>query len=419
MTLGRTNSSRTVGGSTSHQGISPDHRQSTTPGLHVGATPPPGSSLLKSLQIYSTRIPQAYITPFCGASAGVASGIVTCPLDVIKTKLQAQGGFQVRRNGKLVESGTLYRGMVGTGKMIWRDEGIRGLYRGLGPMLLGYLPTWAMYLTVYDRSREYFSKSTDNWWLARGYASITAGACSTIATNPIWVIKTRLMSQSFRPASNGYRAPWYYKNTLDAARKMYASEGIRAFYSGLTPALLGLSHVAIQFPLYEYFKMAFTGYGIGEHPDAGNPHWAGISAATFLSKICASTATYPHEVLRTRLQTQQRSSPAFSTEGIAFRGGLEQPQDHGRPPGTGAGASSSDGMPNRPRYRGVIRTCQTILAEEGWRSFYAGIGTNLFRALPSAMTTMLTYEYLRNIIHWMQHEGEVALAASEDKSSVY
>jgi solute carrier family 25 folate transporter 32 len=92
--------------------------------------------------------------------AGVASGIVTCPLDVIKTKLQAQGGFQKRRDGKLVDSGTLYRGMIGTGKMIRRDEGVRGFYRGLGPMLLGYLPTWAVYLTVYDKSRQYFSEHT-------------------------------------------------------------------------------------------------------------------------------------------------------------------------------------------------------------------------------------------------------------------
>lgn len=243
------------------------------------------------------------------------------------------------------------------------------------------------------------------------YASITAGACSTIATNPIWVIKTRLMSQSLRHNPNSYRAPWHYHNTLDAARKMYSSEGVRAFYSGLTPALLGLAHVAIQFPLYEYFRTAFTGFGMGEHPDEGQTHWLGVSAATFFSKICASTATYPHEVLRTRLQTQQRSSPTdFSAEGVAFRGALDH-HDHGRPPGAGSGASSSDGMRNRPRYRGIIRSCQVILREEGWRAFYAGIGTNLFRAVPSAMTTMLTYEYLRNIIHWMQHEGELKVEA--------
>lgn len=119
----------------------------------------PSSNFMTRLEILSTKIPNFYIAPFCGASAGVASGIVTCPLDVIKTKLQAQGGF-ARRGGKAVEAAAVYRGMLGTGKMIVREDGLRGLYQGLGPMLLGYLPTWAVYLAVYDRSREYFYEQT-------------------------------------------------------------------------------------------------------------------------------------------------------------------------------------------------------------------------------------------------------------------
>lgn len=222
------------------------------------------------------------------------------------------------------------------------------------------------------------------------------------------------MSQSLKQNHEGFRAPWQYSGTWDAARKMYQIEGFRSFYSGLTPALLGLTHVAIQFPLYEYLKMAFTGYGIGEHPDTGSSHWIGISCATFLSKICASTITYPHEVLRTRLQTQQRTSPASSPEEIAFRGGLQHPHDNNR----SFGASSSDGMPGRPRYNGAIRTCQTIWREEGGRAFYSGIGTNLFRAVPAAMTTMLTYEYLRKLIHTLQHEGEIKRAMREENASM-
>ena len=200
------------------------------------------------------------------------------------------------------------------------------------------------------------------------------------------------MTQSLTTNGEGYMAPWQYSGTLDAARKMYRNEGFRSFYSGLTAALLGLTHVAIQFPLYEYLKMALTGYGIGEHPEDGNSHWVSISLATFLSKICASTITYPHEVLRTRLQTQQRIS---SPEEMSFRLGHR---------GVGA-VSSSDGMPHRPLYKGIVKTCQTILREEGWRAFYSGIGTNLFRAIPAAMTTMLTYEYLRKIAQDLQNEG--------------
>ncbi|KIW18631.1 hypothetical protein PV08_02920 [Exophiala spinifera] len=353
--------------------------ETSTPRNHnTMPTSPPSNSLAPKLQIYSTSIPKAWISPICGAGAGFASGIVTCPLDVIKTKLQAQGGFQSRYQSK-TQPHQLYRGIVGTARVIWREEGVRGMYRGLGPMLLGYLPTWAVYLTVYENTREFWYDQCGSWWVARCYSSLTAGACSTILTNPIWVIKTRFMTQSAKAASDGMRAPYYYTSTFDAARKMYRHEGMRSFYSGLTPALLGLTHVAVQFPLYEYFKMKFTGYGIGEHPpEDSSANWVGISAATFLSKICASTATYPHEVLRTRLQTQQRRH----------------------------GFATSDGLAVKARYTGILHMCKVILKEEGWRAFYAGIGTNLIRAVPAAMTTMLTYEWLQSLIRRAQDKGE-------------
>lgn len=124
----------------------------------------PGSSILGApitrLEVLSTKLPPPYIVPFCGAWAGVASGIVTCPLDVIKTKLQAQGGFERRRGGIGGHVRMSSAGMMKTAETIWKEEGMRGMYRGLGPMLLGYLPTWAVYLTVYERSKGYFASKT-------------------------------------------------------------------------------------------------------------------------------------------------------------------------------------------------------------------------------------------------------------------
>ncbi|KAF2399166.1 mitochondrial folate transporter/carrier [Trichodelitschia bisporula] len=383
--------------------VSPDNSsptriggQSTHPHSHV---PAPLTGPLSGLAVWSTRLPNSSINSICGAAAGVASGIVTCPLDVIKTRLQGQTSF--RRNPHH-SSAALYNGLIGTAQVIWRQDGIRGMYRGLSPMLLGYLPTWAVYMSVYDASKEYYQSHIENKWVARVYASVTAGGCSTLVTNPIWVIKTRLMSQVSLSAPDEARPPWFYRSTWDAARKMYRAEGIRAFYSGLSPALLGLSHVAIQFPLYEYFKQKFTGVGMGENTSESDQenHKAAILAATFLSKMCATSATYPHEVLRTRLQTQQRFPPSGSHEDVSFRGSLgssHMPR--------GAGTSSSDGMINLPRYRGMVRTVRAILAEEGWRAFYAGMGTNMVRAVPAAMTTMLTYETLKTYFHRLQAEG--------------
>ena len=148
----------TAEGSNEQQHGSPSVNQ-VVPSPHMNTDIPPSSSFLTRLEIFSTRIPEVYVAPFSGASAGVASGIVTCPLDVIKTKLQAQGGFS-RRGAQMADTKSLYRGMLGTGKVILRDDGIRGLYQGLGPLLLGYLPTWAVYLAIYDRSRNYFYDKT-------------------------------------------------------------------------------------------------------------------------------------------------------------------------------------------------------------------------------------------------------------------
>lgn len=167
---------------------------------------------------------------------------------------------------------------------------------------------------------------------------------------------------------------WHYRSTIDAARKMYTSEGLSSFYSGLTPALLGLTHVAVQFPTYEFLKTTFTGQGMGEIQEGEKAHWTGILSASILSKILASSATYPHEVIRTRLQTQRRP-----IAGENFLVDMAAP-----------GAKAQSG----PKYKGVVMTFRTILYEEGWRAFYAGMGTNMMRAVPAATVTMLTYEYV-------------------------
>lgn len=96
---------------------------------------------------------EAQFHAFAGAMGGFVSGVVTCPLDVIKTKLQAQGGFVSNGNRHV-----LYRGFMDTGRAIWREDGLRGFYKGLGPIVMGYIPTWSIYFMVYDKAKEKVSK---------------------------------------------------------------------------------------------------------------------------------------------------------------------------------------------------------------------------------------------------------------------
>lgn len=285
------------------------------------------------------------INAISGSIAGLVAGAAVCPLDVAKTRLQAQGGFRSFARSANPESkvGLKYSGVVGTLRTIWLEEGIRGLYRGLGPIVIGYIPTWTIYFTLYEKTKRKLGTFDISSTLQHVASAVTAGGCSTVATNPIWVIKTRLMSQS-------KTTQWQYMSTLDAVRSMLRNEGIMVFYSGLGPALLGLTHVAIQFPLYERFKMALNVDSAGTVGSG-----AGIMIASAASKVLASSITYPHEVIRTRNQIQV----------------------------VGSGS---------PKYRGIISTARVILREEGWRAFYAGLGTNMIRAVPSSVVTLATYE---------------------------
>ncbi|KAL2178134.1 mitochondrial carrier domain-containing protein [Thermothelomyces heterothallicus CBS 202.75] len=371
----------------------------------------PKSTKLTFKERWAVNASESQFNALAGAIGGFTSGIVTCPLDVIKTKLQAQGGFA--RQGS--RHPRIYKGLFGTASVIWNQEGIRGLYRGLGPIVMGYLPTWAVWFTVYNKTKRFLGEYQTNSFVVNFWSSIVAGGSSTIVTNPIWVIKTRLMSQSIshdrtqfsllprsantptsRPALH---QPWHYKSTWDAARKMYTTEGILSFYSGLTPALLGLTHVAVQFPAYEYLKVKFTGRGMGAAVTEGGDdkaHWFGILSASIMSKILASSATYPHEVIRTRLQTQRRPIPGHEyMEGL---GGVQ-------PGVNGASQQPQSG----PKYKGIISTFRIMLREEGWRAFYAGMGTNMMRAVPAATVTMLTYEYVMRHLNLARLGGKEKL----------
>ncbi|RTE77570.1 hypothetical protein BHE90_007952 [Fusarium euwallaceae] len=67
--------------------------------------------------------------------------------------------------------------------------------------MLAYLPRWTVYFTVYHESNEALTTRFDiqQAWIASSVSAGSAGICSTISTNPLWVVKTRLMTQSSIP----------------------------------------------------------------------------------------------------------------------------------------------------------------------------------------------------------------------------
>lgn len=297
--------------------------------------------------LQATSFNDTTLTAISGAIAGFLSGIVVCPLDVAKTRLQAQG--LQHPNGT-----PYYKGIFGTMKRIVQDESITGLYKGLTPTLLGYFPTWAIYFPVYEFTKEAYSRSPwTNDFMSHSFSAITAGAISTIITNPIWVVKTRLVLQD-----NSASCSTRYHGTLDAFKTIWRQESMRAFYTGLIPSLLGLSHVAIHFPVYEYLKTRLN--RPNNEGDRNFLHLPNLIIASSLSKMIASALTYPHEILRTRMQLK------------------------------------SD-LPASIQHR-VLPLVITTFENEGFKGFYSGFAANLLRTVPASAITLVSFEYVRDLL---------------------
>jgi solute carrier family 25 (mitochondrial folate transporter), member 32 len=141
---------------------------------------------------------------------------------------------------------------------ILREEGAQGLYRGLSPTLFALLPNWAVYFTVYERLKiaigNRVSPNAPSGPGVHMIAAAGAGAATMLITNPLWVIKTRLQTQTLGLSMGSKGNTVHYKGTLDAFRRITREEGISGLYSGLGPSLFGVMHVVIQFPLYESLK---------------------------------------------------------------------------------------------------------------------------------------------------------------------
>ena len=93
-------------------------------------------------------------------------------------------------------------------------------------------------------------------------SSLFAGSIADLITNPFWVIKTRIQTRALYD-ENRQRS---YSTIKSSFVTMFqevnfkvnkGKEGINGFYKGLLAQYLGLTHVFIYFPFYEFLLNYF------------------------------------------------------------------------------------------------------------------------------------------------------------------
>lgn len=266
---------------------------------------------------------------------------------------------------------------------IYVNEGLTSLWRGMGPTIVGVMPSRAIYFSTYGAAKGWLAgnlnEGRENALVHLGSA-LTAGIVTSTATNPIWLVKTRMQLQSGEAKSRskggslgrtggvaggggiGGKAAGLaletpmYRNSLHCLQVVAKTEGLRGLYKGLTASYLGTAEGTIQWVLYEKLKRMRSQYrarhASSPSDAAASLTWADYFLTAASAKLVAAIIAYPHEVLRTRLRE-------------------------------GGG-----------KYTGLLQTAMRILREEGPTAYYGGMTAHLMRVVPNSAIMFFCYECL-------------------------
>lgn len=240
---------------------------------------------------------------------GLTHAAVT-PLDLVKTRRQINS--------------SLYKSNIQGWKTIYHGEGIRGIFTGWSPTLLGYSAQGAFKYGWY----EYFKKkyadiagpefAHKNKTLLYLSASASAEFLADIALCPFEAVKVRMQASS----------PPVYSGTMDGISKIMAKEGLGGLYKGIYP-LWGrqIPYTMVKFATFETIVEMIYDRLPGSKNDYSKVQQAGVSSlAGYLAGIFCAAVSHPADVMVSKLNAYREPGEAFGAvlsriyKDIGFRG---------------------------------------------------------------------------------------------------
>ncbi|KAG6612956.1 putative mitochondrial folate transporter/carrier [Phytophthora cinnamomi] len=293
-----------------------------------------------------------------GLGAGAVSTVLLYPLDLVKVR------YQVHE-----KSAHAYRSLGHAFRSIVAEEGVRALFRGMSPALYGATLSWGIYMLFYQSAKERYARMADEGWI-RGswqhfFSGIEAGCVVVPLTNPIWLVKIRMQVQSNRrmqasvtgkDAARKLVENVPYRSVTDAFRRIVAEEGVSALYNGMIPALFLTTNGAIKFVAYERLKGLYQAHW---SPDMDVIPTLAMGA---VAQSIASTATYPYQVIKARLQ---------------------------------------QGGPSANKYTGTWDCTVKIIRHEGYFGLFKGLSANILKVVPTGAIIFAAYEQIQSTMKTM------------------
>ncbi|CAG8596447.1 13125_t:CDS:10, partial [Acaulospora morrowiae] len=267
-----------------------------------------------------------------GGFGGISCVLVGHPFDLVKVRLQTAKDGQ-------------YKGMLDVTRQIIKADGIRGMYRGMGPPLVGITPIFSISFWSYNLGKKivYWGtpnrKSQELTLTEYATAGLISAGPTTLIMAPVERIKVLLQIQ-------GQGGEARYKGPIDVVRQLYKEGGFSSIFRGVGATLLRDGPgSAVYFWAYELTKKLLT------PPDTDTLNPLAILFAGGMAGVAMWTIAIPPDVIKSRIQ----SAPA----------------------GT---------------YRGFVDCLQKTVRTDGPKALFKGLGPALLRAYPANAAAFLGYE---------------------------
>ncbi|CEM04990.1 unnamed protein product [Vitrella brassicaformis CCMP3155] len=298
-----------------------------------------------------------------GLGASVAN-VFCSPIDVVRTQLQSNGGG-LRQIPKVVGS-------------IYDASSLKGFWKGSVWTSLGVFGKKGVYFASYEGTKAACLRRLGDGSWSTSIAAIVAGLSAYTATNPFFMVGTKCQLAASKAADTITAGQGRLAATICQVRNIWSTEGLRGFFKGNLASYFGIAEGLVFWHTFEFYKRKRLNVENQSRASQGVEPLkalskAEISFASACSKVVAILATYPHEVVRTRL----------------FEGG---------------------------RYRNVWQATALVAREEGIRGLYGGMSVHIARGFISFYFLMLINEHIKDLLNAIVPDQTTTTATTKQQS---